>query len=184
MAVLPKGGSSGGGRVSPPPLPQGGERKERGEGGRGTPKYIDREDTSKEKTFIEIERDAGVWRDSQESSFQQNVCNQAQMDTHIKRWRPYSTLLIDTGRDSEWTFCGTQVSHTALFFLCQVIILYISIIPCFVNLSIGNGPNKLWIGILSLSIGTILPSPKVRMTLHSISSSHHSDSASPTQSTE
>ena len=51
---------------SPPsPLlsPQGGGRRKGGkeEGGQTT-KYINREDTGKEKTLIEIERDAGVWR--------------------------------------------------------------------------------------------------------------------------
>ena len=50
----------------------------------------------------------------------------------------------------------------ALVFLCQVIILYISIITCFVNLTVRNGPNELWITVLSLSLETILPSPKVR----------------------
>ena len=49
-----------------------------------------------------------------------------------------------------------------LVFLCQVIILYISIITCFVNLTVHNGPNELCITVLSLSLGTILPSPKVR----------------------
>ena len=63
---------------------------------------------------------------------------------------------------SEWTLFGSKFSRTALVFLCQVIILYISIITCFVNLTVHNGPNKLWITVLSLSLGTILPSPKVR----------------------
>ena len=61
---------------------------------------------------------------------------------------------------SEWTLFGSKFSRTALVFLCQVIILYISIITCFVNLTVCNGPNELWITVLSL--GTILPSPKVR----------------------
>ena len=61
---------------------------------------------------------------------------------------------------SEWILCGSIFSRMALVFLCQVIILYISIITCFVNLTMRNGPNELWITVLSL--GTILPSPKVR----------------------
>ena len=62
----------------------------------------------------------------------------------------------------EWTLFGSKFSRMTLVFLCQVIILYISIITCFVNLIIHNGPNELWITVLSLSLGTILPSPKVR----------------------
>ena len=60
----------------------------------------------------------------------------------------------------EWTLFGSKFSRTALVFLCQVIILYISILTCFVNLTMCNGPNELWITVLSLSLGTILPSPK------------------------
>ena len=63
---------------------------------------------------------------------------------------------------SEWTLFGSKFSRTALVFLCQVIILYISIITCFVNLTVCNGLNELWITVLSLSLGTILPPPKVR----------------------
>ena len=63
---------------------------------------------------------------------------------------------------SEWTLFGSKFSRMALVFLCQVIILYISIITCLVNLTVHNGPNELWITVLSLSLGTILPSPKVR----------------------
>ena len=62
----------------------------------------------------------------------------------------------------EWTLFGSKFSRMALVFLCQVIILYISIITCFVNLTMHNGPNELWITVLSFSLGTILPSPKVR----------------------
>ena len=62
----------------------------------------------------------------------------------------------------EWTLFGSKFSRTALVFLCQVIILYISIITCFVNLTVRNDPNELWITVLSLSLGAILPSPRVR----------------------
>ena len=51
--------------------------------------YIDREDTGKEKTPSERER---CWH--VETSGQS--CYQMQIDTHIKRWGPHSTQLIDT----------------------------------------------------------------------------------------
>ena len=72
----------------------------------------------------------------------------------------YTTFIME-GR-SEWTLFGSKCSRMALVFICQVIILYISITTCFVNLTVHNGPTELWITILSL--GTILPSPEVRKT--------------------
>ena len=61
-----------------------------------------------------------------------------------------------------WNMCGQYISRSAVVFLCQVIILYISIVTCFVNLTIRNGPNELWISLLSICLGSILPSPKVK----------------------
>ena len=74
----------------------------------------------------------------------------------------YTTFIMEG--QSEWTLFSSKFLRMALVFLCQVIILYISIITCFVNLTVCNGPNELWITVLSLSLGTILPSPKVRKT--------------------
>ena len=63
---------------------------------------------------------------------------------------------------SVWFFCGRQTSRSALVFVSQITILYIAIITCFINLSLRNGSSELWITILSLSLGSILPSPKVK----------------------
>ena len=71
----------------------------------------------------------------------------------------------------ERTLCGTKISCSALIFLFQITILYISIITCFINLTISNGLNELWITILSLSLGTILPSPKVSKNTNTFPSS-------------
>lgn len=74
---------------------------------------------------------------------------------------------IDSSRNNnnnnnKWNICGRQVSRSAVVFFCQIIILYICIITCFVNLTIKNGSTELWISLLSLSLGSILPSPKVK----------------------
>ena len=83
----------------------------------------------------------------------------------------------------EWTLFGSKFSRMALVLLCQVIILYISIITCLVNLTVRNGPNELWITILSLSLGTILPSPKIKKIAEGGSSSSSSlSSKSPSHS--
>ena len=51
--------------------------------------YIDREDTGKEKTPTEIERDASVWRPPGKVVIRRKCIN-------IKRWGHDSTPLIDT----------------------------------------------------------------------------------------
>ena len=65
-------------------------------------------------------------------------------------------------RSVVWKVGGREFSRTAVVFTCQVIVLYLAIITCFVNLTVANGPTELWITILSLSLGSLLPSPKVK----------------------
>ena len=97
------------------------------------------------------------------------------MDIHIKMHHIQSQCSVESMEradeeaspwtskpKSTWNMCGQPISRSAIVFLCQVIILYISIITCFINLTISNGPTELWISLLSLSLGSILPSPKVK----------------------
>ena len=58
-----------------------------------------------------------------------------------------------------WSLCGNNVMRTQIVFISQVIIIYIIIISCLVNLSIGNRNESLFICLLSSSIGYLLPNP-------------------------
>ena len=81
---------------------------------------------------------------------------------------------------SAWKVFGRDVSRSAATFACQIFILYACILTCLVNLSVGNGSHDLWITLLSLSLGTILPSPKVKtksLLPSSLSSSPSSSSS-------
>ena len=91
--ALPEGPAVvGASSLSPPSLPSSPPQKEqKGEEEEGEPMYIDREDTGKEKTPSEIERERCQ---HVETSGQSPY--QMQMDTHIKRQGPHSTPLIDT----------------------------------------------------------------------------------------
>lgn len=86
------------------------------------------------------------------------------VDTSVKRMERADEVASSWPAKSKstWTMCGQRISRSAIVFLCQVIILYIAIITCFINLTISNGPTELWISLLSLSLGSILPSPKVK----------------------
>ncbi len=72
--------------------------------------------------------------------------------------------IFESGDQQVWKVWGREVSRSALVFFFQITILYISIITCFANLTLKNGPSELWIALLSLSLGSILPSPKVKKT--------------------
>ena len=50
-------------------------------------------------------------------------------------------------------------------YLFQVILLYIVIITCIINLSIGNCNSELWTALLSSCLGYMLPNPSMRKNI-------------------
>ena len=58
-----------------------------------------------------------------------------------------------------WKIFGKTIPKNEVIFICQVVILYIVIITCIVNLSLGNGDSNLWTALLSSSMGIMLPAP-------------------------
>ena len=62
----------------------------------------------------------------------------------------------------QWLMCGRPFPRSEVKFFSQVIILYIVIITCLVNLSIANAELKsVWISLMSYAMGCILPSPSI-----------------------
>ena len=57
---------------------------------------------------------------------------------------------------------GTKIKKPKKAFIFQIIIIYIVIITCIINLSLKNGTSELWVSLLSYSLGCILPSPKIK----------------------
>ena len=57
-----------------------------------------------------------------------------------------------------------EVSHDVVFFV-QIIIVYVVILTSLVNLTLQRGDNseqKLWIALLSSSLGYLLPNPSIQ----------------------
>lgn len=65
-------------------------------------------------------------------------------------------------RSDSWKLCGYGINQSQVVYFSQIIILYIIILTCIVNLSLKNGDSNLWTALLSSSIGLILPSPKIK----------------------
>jgi hypothetical protein len=65
-----------------------------------------------------------------------------------------------------WTLFGEDVPRAEVQYLCQVIITFIVIVTCLVNMSISNGHTETWVSFLGYSLGTLLPPPKLKQLTH------------------
>ena len=61
-----------------------------------------------------------------------------------------------------WNVFGYSVPKQEVVFFCQIIVLYIVIFICLINISIGNGESHLWFSLLAGSIGYLLPNPTLK----------------------
>jgi len=68
-----------------------------------------------------------------------------------------------TRNSSIWNFFGSEIPRSEIVFFVQVVPVYIIVIVSIVNLMIGGESDKLWITLLSSSIGYILPSPTLNL---------------------
>jgi hypothetical protein len=68
-----------------------------------------------------------------------------------------------SSHSSRWHLCGKTLPRSEIVFLVQVILVYIVVIVSIVNLTIGCKPDRLWIALLSSSIGYILPNPTLKL---------------------
>ena len=69
------------------------------------------------------------------------------------------SLSIESG---QWNMMGRSCPRSEVKYCVQVVILYIVILTCLINLSIGKSDlNALWISLLSSCIGYLLPSPYI-----------------------
>ena len=69
---------------------------------------------------------------------------------------------VDEEGSLRWstTCCGKAPKKEIIYF-CQVVLIYIVVIACLINLSLGTGLDALWSSLMSGSIGYLLPSPKI-----------------------
>ena len=75
---------------------------------------------------------------------------------------PVRSLSPSTSRSEQWTLFGRRTQQSKVVFFSQVTILYIIILTCLVNISVGSENFNLWSTLLASSIGYLLPSPKLK----------------------
>ncbi len=64
---------------------------------------------------------------------------------------------------TEVSLFGRTEPQSRLAFVSQIIILLIVIITSIINISLGVGDEKIWITLLSTSLGVVLPNPSVKL---------------------
>ena len=65
-----------------------------------------------------------------------------------------------------WLIGDTEIPSSEIVFFSQILVVYIIIITCIINLSLSNGPHDLWVALMSSSLGYILPSPAIAKRKH------------------
>lgn len=86
------------------------------------------------------------------------------MDEHKPDLADEVDNIMDIARASsvtEWNILGKEIPKIEVVFFFQIILIYIVVIVCVINLSIDNGNSNLWTALLSSSLGYILPSPSM-----------------------
>lgn len=76
-----------------------------------------------------------------------------------------------------WNMIKNRMEKNEGVYISQIVILYIVIITCIVNLSCNNGKNELWTSLLSYSLGCLLPSPKIKKKSNIDNGSTYSESS-------
>ena len=66
-----------------------------------------------------------------------------------------------SNNSSKWHVFGRKFPKSEIVFFVQVILVYIVVIVSIANLTIGRTDEKLWITLLSSSIGYLLPNPSL-----------------------
>ena len=64
-------------------------------------------------------------------------------------------------RTKLWRFFGRRVPRSEIVFVCQMIIIYVTVGVSLFNLTRGHGTDNLWVALLSSCLGYALPNPSI-----------------------
>lgn len=68
---------------------------------------------------------------------------------------------VEEQDNSRYLFKNRIPKETVIYFT-QIVIIYIVILSCIVNISLGKGDCGLWSNLLSSCLGYLLPSPTLK----------------------
>ena len=65
-----------------------------------------------------------------------------------------------------WDSKPEDGTRSMIAFYTQTLVILIIVISCIINMSLGNGDQTAWTGLLSTSLGILLPQPGVNWSKH------------------
>ncbi len=68
---------------------------------------------------------------------------------------------MDSASTSRLSVRWNRTTHRQIIYYCQIVVIYIIIITCLLNLSLSNDKDCVWSTLLSACIGYLLPPPKL-----------------------
>lgn len=63
---------------------------------------------------------------------------------------------------SNWKICCGRFPKQEIIYFTQVLAIYVIIIASLVNLSLSIEKNEIWISLLSICIGFLIPAPTIK----------------------
>ena len=61
-----------------------------------------------------------------------------------------------------WKVFGHLVPRSEVVYICQMIIIFIVIISCIINLALNNGNSEMWVSFFGYAFGAMLPQPRIK----------------------
>ena len=62
---------------------------------------------------------------------------------------------------SRWHLFGYKFPRHEVVYFSQIIIIYMVILTCLINLTIGRGESNLWTALLASCLGYMMPNPSI-----------------------
>jgi len=97
--------------------------------------------------------------DSEEGSTEVHL-NNNNNDTNPCRSGAPPSIQTSTST-SKWHCFGYTFPRREVVYLCQALLVYIVILACLANLSLGHSESNIWIALLSSCLGYMLPQPSM-----------------------
>ena len=63
---------------------------------------------------------------------------------------------------SKWFVFGQKFPRQEVVYFSQTILIYIIIIACLLNLSLGTSDSNLWVALLGSCFGYLMPNPSMQ----------------------